>query len=85
MGGFLFGLDPRRSTEVVLFVGGPPTPFTVVLGVFHDLFDPVELVAQDYLAQVVLFVAVVAAFALVDIFAHGCLLGACSSRWDGQS
>ena len=73
-GGSFIGLDPRRSTEVVLFVCGPAALFAIVLGVLDGLTYPVELLPDHDLTQVVLLMAVVAALALVDIFTHGFLL-----------
>ena len=73
-GGFFVVLDPGWPAQVGLFVGCPAASFTIELGVFDDLLHPVEFVSKHDLAQVVLFVAVATAFALVDILAHGCLL-----------
>jgi len=83
-GRLFVGLDPGRPTEVLFFVSCPSAFLAVVLGILNDLFYPVEFVSKHDLAQVVLFVAVTTAFALMNIFAHVCLLEKRSSRGDGR-
>ena len=78
------GLYPRWFAEVCLAVGSPSALFAVVPGVLNGLTHPVKLLPDHDLAQVVLFVAVVAAFTLVNILAHVFLLETCSSHGDGQ-
>jgi type III secretory pathway component EscS len=68
------GLDFRWLAEARLAVGSPPAMFAVVLGILDSLTHPVKFLPDHDLAQMVLLVAVTAAFALVNILAHVCLL-----------
>jgi type III secretory pathway component EscS len=79
------GLDFRWLAEASLTVRSPPAMFAVVLGILDSLTHPVKFLPDHDLAQVVLLVAVTAAFTLVYVLAHGCLLVTRSSHGDGKS
>jgi hypothetical protein len=70
-GGFVYpDLDSRWSAEVLLVAGGPAATLAVKTGILDDHPHPVKLLPDHDLAQVVLLMAAVAAFAFMDIFAH---------------
>lgn len=70
-GGFVYpGLDSGRFTEVLLVAGGPAAALAVITGIIDDHPHSVKLLSDHDLAQVILVMAAVAAFAFMDILAH---------------
>jgi hypothetical protein len=67
---FYGSLDPGRSAEVDFIVRGPTATFAVIPDILNDLTHPIKLIPGYDLAQVILLMAAVAAFAFMDILAH---------------